>query len=294
MNVLRIARRVALVAITVLVCSSSLVSFAESYRGLFEWASHHGVPGVWAYTWPIMVDTFIAVGELSLFVALADGWSVRSRLSAWTVTLVGLGISISGNIGQVASHDVASRATGGVAPIAAAASLTVALGTLKRIVSAPSDKANARAERATGTEAEDVPATVPELLGQYVPGAPAGLASARTGALVTAERPQSVPGSKPEDVPAEHSETTQASTPKPTTARAPAMPRKPAQRRSSDRGKTSPEKRAQQLFRADIEAGQLPSLRSIKAGVSVGTDRARLIRQELQARIEQQQQREAA
>jgi hypothetical protein len=41
------ARFAALIVITVLVTAATLISFAESYRGLFLWAHEHGVPGVW-------------------------------------------------------------------------------------------------------------------------------------------------------------------------------------------------------------------------------------------------------
>ena len=79
MTSLRIPRLAALVAITILVVAASAASFSESYRGLFLWAHHHGLSAIWAAMWPCQVDVFIAVGELALFVALADGWSVRSR-----------------------------------------------------------------------------------------------------------------------------------------------------------------------------------------------------------------------
>jgi hypothetical protein len=111
MTSLRIPRRVALAAITVLVVAASAASFGESYCALYLWACHHGLSGLWAVVWPLQVDTFIAVGELALFVALADDWSVRSRAAAWTVTLLGLAASVAGNIGHVAGHDLASRAT---------------------------------------------------------------------------------------------------------------------------------------------------------------------------------------
>jgi hypothetical protein len=68
------------------VAGASLVSFAESYRGLYLWAHGHGLAGLWAVAWPLQVDTFIAVGELPLFVALADRWAARSRFAAWAVT----------------------------------------------------------------------------------------------------------------------------------------------------------------------------------------------------------------
>lgn len=278
MNALRVPRRVALVAIAMLVCSASLVSFAESYRGLFEWAAGHGAPGVWAYTWPIMVDTFIAVGELSLFVALADRWSVRSRLAAWTVTVLGLGVSIAGNIGHVASHDLASRATGAIPPIAAAASLTVALSTLKRVVgahyentvkapvidlpgTATTDVAESVTPAVPATVVEHVPDTVPELLRQAVPS----------------ESAKPVSESAPGDVPAEQSDAVPAVTEKPVPKRASAKPRKLAQRHAGSRSKVAPEVRAERLFRDDLAAGNLPSLRSVKSRVGCGTDAARRV-----------------
>jgi hypothetical protein len=128
------ARGAALAVISFLVAASTLVAFGESYRALYLWASHHGVPGGWALVWPAMVDTFVCVGELSLFVALTDCWSPRSRLFAWSVTLTGLAVSVAANVGHVASHALTSRATAAVPPLAAAAALAVGLGVLKRVV----------------------------------------------------------------------------------------------------------------------------------------------------------------
>jgi hypothetical protein len=133
-GVLRRARLLALVLIAVLVATASLVSFAESYRALYEWAAGHGLSGRWAAIWPLQVDVFIAVGELALFVALADGWARRSRAGAWLVTLTGLAVSVAGNVGHVHGHVLADRATAAVPPLAAAAALAVGLGVLKRVV----------------------------------------------------------------------------------------------------------------------------------------------------------------
>ena len=133
-GILRAPRKAALVAIAVLVAAASLVSFAESYRGLFDWAHEHGLPGIWAAVWPLQVDTFIAVGELALFVALADAWARRSRIAAWLVTVTGLAVSVAGNIGHVHGHALAGRVTAAVPPLAAAAALAVGLGVLKRVV----------------------------------------------------------------------------------------------------------------------------------------------------------------
>jgi uncharacterized protein DUF2637 len=135
-SVLRVPRRAALAAIAVLVAAASVVSFAESYRGLYDWAREHGLSGPWAVIWPLQVDVFIAVGELALFVALADAWARRSRIGAWAVTLAGLAVSVAGNVGHVTGHTIASRATAAVPPLAAAAALAVGLGVLKRVVGA--------------------------------------------------------------------------------------------------------------------------------------------------------------
>jgi hypothetical protein len=108
---------------------------SESYRALVIWADGHGLHGIWALLFPLQLDTFIGVGELALFVGLADGWSVRSRIGAWAVTHAGLAFSIGGNIGHVVGHDLASRAAVAVPPLAAAAALSIGLGVLKRVVS---------------------------------------------------------------------------------------------------------------------------------------------------------------
>jgi hypothetical protein len=131
---LRVPRALALAGISVLVGAASLTSFAESYRGLYDWSHEHGLSGLWAAVWPLQVDVFIAVGELALFVALADSWRTRSRVGAWLVTLGGLAVSVAGNVGHVHSALVTNRATAAVPPLAAAAALAVGLGVLKRVV----------------------------------------------------------------------------------------------------------------------------------------------------------------
>jgi hypothetical protein len=127
-------RRGALIVVTVLVTASTLVAFGESYRALYLWAARHGVPYGWALVWPAMVDVFIAVGELALFVGLADRWPWRSRVFPWLVTLAGLAVSVAANVGHVASSALTWRATAAVPPLAAAAALAVGLGVLKRVV----------------------------------------------------------------------------------------------------------------------------------------------------------------
>jgi hypothetical protein len=127
-------RHAALWAIGLVVSATSLTAFAESYRALVLWALGHGLRGLWAFIFPAQIDTFVLVGELALFVALADSWPARSRLAAWAVTLAGLAVSVAGNVGHVVGHQVADRATAAVPPVAAASALAVGLGVLKRVV----------------------------------------------------------------------------------------------------------------------------------------------------------------
>jgi hypothetical protein len=134
-GVLRGARVLALAAVAVLVAAASVASFMESYRALYDWAHSHGLSVRWSAVWPLQIDTFIAVGELALFIALVDGWQRRSRVLPWVVTLGGLAVSVAGNVGHVGwLAPVADKATAAVPPLAAAAALAVGLGVLKRVV----------------------------------------------------------------------------------------------------------------------------------------------------------------
>lgn len=132
-------RTAALVTIAFLVAASTLVAFGESYRGLYLWAARHDLPAGWALVWPAMIDVFVMVGELALFVALTDRWSPKARRLPWAVTLIGLAVSVAGNIGHVSSPIWTTRATAAVPPIAAAACLMVGLAVLKRVVEAMHD-----------------------------------------------------------------------------------------------------------------------------------------------------------
>jgi hypothetical protein len=89
-------RKTALAAISVLVASASRRASPSptgaAHLGQPPWPARHLGAGV--------VDSFIAVGELALFVALAASWSVKSRAAAWTVTAPWLAVSVAGNIGR--------------------------------------------------------------------------------------------------------------------------------------------------------------------------------------------------
>lgn len=131
---LKIPRSVALTVVSTLVTLGVVVSFMESYRALYWWAQGHAVHGVWSVIWPIQIDAFVAVGELSLFVALVDVWHWKHRSLPWLITAAGLVVSVAGNVGHVETHDVFTRLTAAVPPLTAYVMLAAALGLLKRVV----------------------------------------------------------------------------------------------------------------------------------------------------------------
>jgi hypothetical protein len=131
---LRAFRAAALWGIAVLIVTAAGAAFAESYRGLWLWAQHHGLAGFWAAAFPLQVDLFVAVGELVLFIAMTDRWGWRDRAGAWAVALLGLAASVAGNVGHVSAHDLQSRGTAAVPPLAAFAALWLGLGVLKRVI----------------------------------------------------------------------------------------------------------------------------------------------------------------
>lgn len=117
--------------IAVIVTAASAASFAESYRALLDWAAEHGLPPFWAAIFPLMIDSFILVGELALFIAMARVWSLKRRLTAWAVTVTGLLVSVAGNVGHVQGDLLSVRLTAAVPPVAAFASLLVGMAVLK-------------------------------------------------------------------------------------------------------------------------------------------------------------------
>jgi len=146
---LRAFRTAALWGIAVLIITAAGAAFGESYRGLWLWAEHHGLAGIWAAVFPMQVDVFVAVGELVLFIAMTDRWSRRDRAGAWSVALLGLAASVAGNVGHVAAHDLQSRGTAAVPPLAAFAALWLGLGVLKRIVRRPAAENDGTAQDGT-------------------------------------------------------------------------------------------------------------------------------------------------
>jgi len=250
---LRVPRAAALTGISVLVGAASVTSFAESYRALFDWSHEHGLSGFWSAVWPLQVDVFIAVGELALFVALADSWNVRSRVGAWLVTLAGLAVSVAGNVGHVHSHLLSDRATAAVPPLAAAAALAVGLGVLKRVVQAHGQRATGHSGGEPGNGPESVPEPSPGPGGDSVAGVyPAGVPVLNGHAL-----PSVSPG------------TGRTRTP----------------RRAQGRPRSAPVtgEDAEHEFMTELASGTLPSLRTIRSRMRVGGIRAKQLQEHLEA-----------
>lgn len=163
---LRAFRTAALWAVAIVVGTADAAAFSESYRGLFEWAEHHGLDGFWAAAFPLQVDLFIVVGELVLFVAMLDTWGRRDQAGAWAVALLGLAVSVAGNIGHVHAHDLQTRGTAAVPPVAAFGALWLGLGVLKRILRRRREAAAVAAQSAqAGAERDAVAAALDELSG---------------------------------------------------------------------------------------------------------------------------------
>jgi hypothetical protein len=131
--------------ISVLIFLATAISFTQSYRGLLDFASNYLViPRPFNWTWPMMIDVFLAVGELRLFICAVDGEkSWRVRMWFWLLTGAGLAVSVGGNIMHEGLNISGLQMAGNaVPPLAAAAALGTGLGLVKKAV------ARAQAEQA--------------------------------------------------------------------------------------------------------------------------------------------------
>lgn len=151
-------RTVAVWVLGSIVNMAMVVSFTESYRGLYLWATGHKVDGIFAYSWPIMIDAFSLAGEIVLLTSAIGAWPKKTRLLGWTMSLGGLAASIIANSGHVGAHaTTADHVTAAVPPVAAMASMVAAISIIKQMVQT--------AEAVT--ETPDTPQAAPMLLGEY-------------------------------------------------------------------------------------------------------------------------------
>jgi hypothetical protein len=130
------SRRLALYAIGTIAILASANALAHSYAGLYDWAVHHRLGGWQAKSWPAEIDLFLAIGELALYIAYLDDWPTRQRIWPWATALIGLAVSVAGNIGHVQAEPgqpviLADRLTAATSPLAAFAGLSVGLLVVK-------------------------------------------------------------------------------------------------------------------------------------------------------------------
>ena len=166
-------RKAALYAIAVIAMLASANALAHSYAGLYDWAAHHRLTGWQAMTWPAEIDVFLAVGELALYVAYLDGWHMRQRIWPWVTTLVGLVVSVAGNVGHIQplpGHPVllVDRLTAAASPLAAFAGLTVGLLVLRM----NRQQGSACLGRGAAENLDPVPARLERANGHRPAGAP--------------------------------------------------------------------------------------------------------------------------
>jgi hypothetical protein len=185
-----IARYVTIAAMGLAVLVATGDGFAQSYSGLYGWGLEHGLAGWKADSFPLMVDLFVGIGEMGLFLIAIDGHRLRKSLLSWVDLLLPASIAAAGwtaslvfNVGHVKVHDFATEATAAVPPLASMIGLLVLLRTLHRYVT--SDSAEVAPVQAIGPVAvdaetigfEDVDDTPEALMawlkGEDVPAVPA-------------------------------------------------------------------------------------------------------------------------
>jgi len=198
----------------------TVVGFAHSYAGLFDWGAAHKLTGWKRDSFPLLVDLFILIGELGLFLVALDGEKVRKDIASWmdiiipgSVIVAGWGASLWFNVNHMDGATTDDKVTFAIPPIAAMVGLVILLRNVHRYTSrlaAPAGEQSGtvptfHAERADVPEIPEpvpapepvAPADVPELEAapEFVPdGLPAG-AAVEPAAEPVAQRP--VPAAEP-------------------------------------------------------------------------------------------------
>jgi hypothetical protein len=106
----------------------NVTSTGASYMGLRAWATGHETVGAGGYLFPLFIDTFPLLAEVALFIGMVAGWRWRIKLIPVLINAAGTCLSVALQVGVCKSPDWTTRATHGMAPVAAW--LSLALGTL--------------------------------------------------------------------------------------------------------------------------------------------------------------------
>jgi hypothetical protein len=134
---------------------STVAALALSYRNQLDFATQVAAYPVWAaLVFPLIIDSFVVVGELRLYSVTArryQGWfGFRIKMWAWLLTLAGLAASAAAGVAHVGLEAPAGmKLAAAVPPLAAAASLGTGLGIVKLRARQPKATGQARAAAPT-------------------------------------------------------------------------------------------------------------------------------------------------
>jgi Protein of unknown function (DUF2637) len=229
------------------VLAVAVVAGIVSFTHIETLALAHGYALGTARLLPVSVDGLIVAASLACLT------EARTRGEASRLSRAGLVLGILATLAANVAAGAHFGITGAVVNAWPAIAFIVASEILLRMPRAARDLPSAEGAAATvAAEALPAPATVLEVVADTVPAAVL------------------------EDVP----ETKAART-------VPPVSEKHARAAASGRSRVTGVKTPEKVFAAEIEAGRLPSLRAIKAAMHVGTDRARVIRTDLAATIQE-------
>ena len=235
--------RLARVLTGLTVCAVAVFAAIVSFSHIESLALAHGQPLAAARLLPLSVDGLILAASLVLLTE-ARAHREAPRLARAGLTL-GVLATVLANVAYGARYGVVGAVISAWPAVSFIISTEILVGQMRRAGGIPSRK------EASGT----VAATVPEVEPATVPSAV----------------PVDVPEIAPVAVPADGVPPTPVTVPRTVTSGR-------AWGRASKRSARTPER----VFAAEIERGELPSLRAVKSRMSCGTDRARLILSDLQ------------
>jgi Protein of unknown function (DUF2637) len=132
----------------------------QSYRALLDFASHTVSWPLWsAWMFPLFIDSFIVCGELQLYTARARSEAWMAWAFGWLLFAAGLAASVAGNIAHAGPDaSLTVRLVAAVPPLAAAASLGVVLGLVRRKGESPPSRDVPREAPRTASPARVRPA----------------------------------------------------------------------------------------------------------------------------------------
>ena len=113
---------------------ATIAALGLSYRNQLDFATQRGGYPFWAgLFFPLIIDSFVIVGELRVYSATARREKLRIKAWAWLLTLGGLAASMAAGMARtgLAWPPTGQMLAAAVAPLAAAASLGTGLGIVK-------------------------------------------------------------------------------------------------------------------------------------------------------------------